>query len=293
MNPVRLAILLVAAVAAIGLALLLRNMAGKPKASTSAVATAPAKAMARVLTAARDLPVGTRLSAADMSWQSWPVDNLNAAYITDGVKPMVKPAGPAGAAETATTAAKDLISGGGEAMQALAGSIVKDAILKGEPILARKIVKGGQGGFMSVVLTPGMRAMSIPINAETGAGGFIQPGDRVDLLTSHQEQKKDSSGQGFATKVVVSNVRVLAVDQSTDPAKNGKSIVGATVTLEVPAVYAEAVAEAKARGGAVLALRSYADIGGGAGQTTTAAAVTGGSVRVFKAGLASEVAVSR
>ncbi|HZZ35327.1 MAG TPA: Flp pilus assembly protein CpaB [Caulobacteraceae bacterium] len=291
MNPVRLAILLVAAVAAIGLALLLRNMAGKPRASTSAVAAAPAKAMARVLTAARDLPVGTRLSAADMTWQSWPIDNLNAAYITDGVKPTVKPSGPAGAAETATTAAKDLISGGGEAMQALAGSTVKDAILKGEPILARKIVKGGQGGYMSVVLTPGMRAMSIPINAETGAGGFIQPGDRVDLLTSHQDQKKD--GQGYATKVVVSNVRVLAVDQTTDPAKNGKSIVGATVTLEVPAIYAEAVAEAKARGGAMLALRSYADMGGGPGQSAAAAAVTGGTVRVFKAGLVNEVAVSR
>jgi pilus assembly protein CpaB len=289
MNPVRLAILLVAAVAAIGLALLLRNMAGKPKGSSAAVAAGPAKPMARVLTAARDLPVGTRLSAQDMTWQAWPIENLNAAYVTDGAPAAPKPSGAAGTAATATTAAKDLITGGGEALQALAGSIVKDAILKGEPILARKIVKGGQGGYMSVILSPGMRAMSLGINVESAAGGFVQPGDRVDLVTSRTEQKKD--GQGFATQTVASNILVLAVDQTTDPAKNGKSIIGATVTLEIPASFVEQVAEAKARGGVMLALRSYADIGGGA--TRAAPDSAGGAVRVFRGGLVNEVAVSR
>src|SRR5438874_11188384 len=96
MNPVRLAILLVAAVAAVGLALLLRNMAGKPKAATPAVAASAAKPMARVLTASHDLEVGVRLSAQDMTWQDWPVDNLNPAYITDGAPPAVKPVAGAG-----------------------------------------------------------------------------------------------------------------------------------------------------------------------------------------------------
>jgi pilus assembly protein CpaB len=292
MNPVRLAILLVAAVAAVGLALLLRNMATKPKSSTPVVASAPAaaKPVTRVLTAARDLEIGVRLAPADMAWQDWPVESLNPAYITDGVAPAPKADGAAAAANTASTVAKDLVTGGGQALQALAGSVVKEPILKGEPILARKIVKGGEGGYMAVVLAPGMRAMSVPVNAETGAGGFVQPGDRVDLIESHQDSQK-KGGQGFDTSTVVSNVRVLAVDQNTDPAKNGKSIVGATVTLEIPAPVVEVVAEAKARGGVMLALRSYADMAGGAGRG--GAAMSGGPVRVFKGGQLNEVTVSR
>jgi pilus assembly protein CpaB len=291
MNPVRLAILLVAAVAAVGLALLLRNMATKPKAPAPVVAAAApaAKPMARVLTAARDLDIGARLTPADMTWTEWPVESLNPAYITDGATPAPKAAGAEGAAEKASTAAKDLVTGGGEAMQALAGSTVKEPILKGEPILPRKIVKGGQGGYMAVVLSPGMRAMSVPVNAETGAGGFVQPGDRVDLIESHQDSQK-KGGQGYDTTVVVSNVRVLAVDQNTDPAKNGKSIVGATVTLEIPAPTVGTVAEARARGGIMLALRSYADMAGGAGNGS---AYGTGAIRVFKAGQMNEVTVSR
>ncbi len=141
---------------------------------------------------------------------------------------------------------------------------------------------------MSVVLTPGMRAISIPINADSGAGGFVQPGDRVDVLSSHTDQKKE--GPGYETETVVSNVRVLAVDQTTEPAKNGKSIVGATVTLEIPAYSASTMAGAKVRGGLTLALRSYADIGGDPGGAVSTA---NGSVRVFKGGSVSEVAVSQ
>jgi pilus assembly protein CpaB len=289
MSPVRIVLLAVAAIAALALAIVLRNYTSKPKAAPSA-ASAPAKPMARVLAAARDLPVGTRLAANDMTWQPWPADSLNPAFITDGARPAPPKPGAEGAANTATAAAKDIVMGGGQALQAMVGNVVKDPIIKGEPILGRKLVKAGQGGYMSVVLTPGMRAMSIPVNAETGAGGFVQPGDRVDLLESHQDNGK-RNGQGFATQTVVSNVRVLAVDQTTEPAKNGKSIVGATVTLEIPAPSAQIVAEAKARGGVMLALRSYADTAGGPGSQHVAE--SGGAIRVIKGGQVSEVSVSQ
>ncbi len=291
MNPVRIVILAVAAVAAIALAIVLRNYTSKPKAQPVAAAPVEApKPTARVLTASRDLEIGTRLAASDMSWQPWPADALNAAYITDGAAAAATPTGAAGAANNATTAAKDLVTGGGEALQAMIGNVVKERIFKGEPIIGRKLVKAGEGGYMSVVLTPGMRAMSLPVNAETGAGGFVQPGDRVDLLESHQDTN-NKGGQGFATQVVVSNVRVLAVDQTTEPAKNGKSIVGATVTLEVPAASAEVVAEAKARGGVMLALRSYADTGGGAGGQRMAGA--NGTIRVIKGGQVNDVVLAQ
>ena len=287
MSPVRIVILSVAAVAAIGLALLVRNMTAPraPRAPAFAAA-APQKPMARVLVAARDLAVGTRLTDGDMTWQGWPADSLNASFITDGGAP----AQAARGAGAAAAAARDLITQGGPTMQALHGSVVKVDLVKGEPILKGKIVVAGQGGFMSVVLRPGMRAMAVPINAETGAGGFIQPGDRVDLLSAHQDASS-KSGSGFVSQIVVSNVRVLAVDQTTDPARNGKFIVGSTVTLEVPGDSTQLIAEARSRGGLALALRSYADMGGGPGPQGQSGAA--GEVRMFKGGSASEVAVLR
>jgi Flp pilus assembly protein CpaB len=83
---------------------------------------------------------------------------------------------------------------------------------------------------------------------------------------------------------------VLAVDQTTGQAKNGQSIVGATITLEVPAVIAPMVAEARARGGVMLALRSYTDTGGGPGIGGEAA---GAGVRLVKGGAVSEIMVSQ
>ncbi|HEY5107126.1 MAG TPA: Flp pilus assembly protein CpaB [Caulobacteraceae bacterium] len=286
MSPLRIVILSVAAVAAIGLALLVRNMTMAKTPTQAVIVAAAQKPMIRVLVAARDLPVGTRLKDGDLAWQGWPADSLNASYITDGGRPAPSLTG----ADAAATAAKDLVTNGGPAMEALKGAVVRDALVKGEPMVRGKVVIAGQGGFMSVMVKPGMRAMAIPVNAETGAGGFVQPGDRVDLLSAHQDASTKSGG-GFVSQIVVSNVRVLAVDQTTDPAKNGRFIVGSTVTLEIPADATQPVAEARARGGMALALRSYADMGGDPG-----GAVQGGpagEVQMIKGGTPSEVAVLR
>ncbi len=142
---------------------------------------------------------------------------------------------------------------------------------------------------MSVVLTPGMRAMSLPVTVEASAGGFILPGDRVDVLTSHPSRDQD---QGFTAETVLRNVRVLAIDQQTQPAGNSQAMVGAVVTLEIPAADTEVIARAKAQGNVMLALRSYADLGGPAGRGGPSA-IAGGSVRVIRAGQASEVTVTR
>ena len=287
MNPLRMAILGVALVAAIGLAFLLRALISPAKPPT-VVAAAPAKATVRVLVAARDLPLATRLAASDMSWQPWPADSLNPSYITDDAPSASVAGGANGAAKGLVAGAKDLVTGGGPKMQALQGAVVHDPMVKGEPIVKGKIVIAGEGGFMSVMLQPGMRAMALAVSAESGAGGFVQPGDRVDVIDAHTDQKKQGA---YVSETVVSNVKVLAVDQSTGPAKNGKSTVAATVTLEVPAASASDFATAKSRGGVILALRSYADMGGGPGGTFTAG--QGHGIRLFKGGQQSEVTVSR
>jgi pilus assembly protein CpaB len=284
MGAFRIAIIAVAAMAAILLAFMVRGMlAPKRVAAPAAVAAAPPqKPMAQVLTAKRDLAVGTRITAMDLAWQPWPVDALNPAFVTNGATPVPPPQGAQKVAQTAAQATQNLVMADGP-MQAFDGGIVKEPIMQGEPIVARKVVRGGQGGYMAVVLQPGMRAMSVPVNAETGAGGFILPGDRVDVLQSRQ----GPDGKGFVTETLMRNVRVLAIDQKTEPGKDAKSIVGALAVLEIPAADTVILARGKAQGEMQLALRSYADLSGGA---TAGGPRPGSSVmRVYRGGQVSEV----
>ena len=284
MSAVRIAILAVAAIAAIGLAFIVRGMV-TPKRPPAVVAEAPPpRPVAQVLVAKRDLAIGVRLTPAALTWQPWPVEALNAAFVTDGAAPALPAAMPDKAVQKAARAANDLVSPTGP-MQAFEGAIVKEAMVTGEPVVARKGVRAGQSGFMAVVVQPGMRAMAVPINAETAAGGFILPGDRVDVLQSLQNTETKT----FNTEVLMRNVRVLAIDQKIDPEKDARSIVGAVATLEIPAADAEVMALGRAKGEMQLALRSYADIGGppGRGGPTR---VVGETVRVFRAGKINEVA---
>lgn len=330
MKPVRILVLAVAAVAAVGLAVVVRG-ALSGKATSEAVAepvrapAPPPKPMAKVLVAARDLKIGDRLTPQDMTWQDWPLEAVNPAFVTDGAATPArtaaaagpvkaetsKPTGEAKATEAAaadsiaresgekavtavTRAVTDLADGGPKAQ--FAGAVVREPMLKGEPMVERKLVRAGQSGYLAVVLPPGMRAMAVPVKVETAAGGFILPGDRVDVLLSRQVQTADSRTV-FASSTVLQNIKVLAVDQVTQPAKDASSVVGATATLEVGAREAEALALAKAEGDLSLVLRSYADVGEPSGKTAggapAQATVTASrAVRVFRNGQSSEVTVN-
>lgn len=284
MGAARIAIVIViAGVVAIALGVLVNGMMA-PKAPPPApvMAAAPPKPEVQVLVAKKDLPVGARLAPVDLAWQSWPVEGLNPNYVTDGAAPAAEPEGAVKAAKGAARAATDLV-GGASPMQAFDGAIVREAFLKGEPITARKVVRAGQSGYMTVVLQPGMRAMAIPVTTETGAGGFILPGDRVDVIQARAAE----SGKGFSTETLMRNLKVLAIDQTTET-KDAKTVVGAVATLEVPAADTEVLARGKAQGEMILALRSYADVGGPAGRGGVTQEQT---VRITRAGESSEVAV--
>jgi len=282
MTPARIAIVAVALVASVVLALFVHGLFSRPKPAPAPVAAAAPPPMTRVLVAKTDLAVGDRLSAENMSWQSWPAATLNAAYITDGQSA----AAPEGLAATtfskARTAVGDIASGGGPKMQAMFGDIVREPIYTGQPITAKMIIHAGDSSYMAVRLPSGMRAMALPINVESGAGGFIQPGDRIDVLSTHADTAKNASG--MITETVLSNVLVLAIDQHTDQPKTGASVLGATVTLEVPEPSASSVARARSQGGLTLALRSYADMGG----PTAGRSDDSHSIRIFKGGSAAE-----
>ncbi len=314
MKPAKIAVICIAAISAIGLALVVRAMGssgGDPTAT--AVAAVEAPPMAKVLVAAKDLEPGKRLTDSDLAWKDWPVAEVNPVFITDGSVPIpgsaaseaaeAKPADAKAettrkaqeAAARVTRAATDLANGGAKAD--FIGAVVREPILAGEPIVARKIVRAGDSGYMAAYLEPGMRAMAIRVTVETAAGGFILPGDRADVLLTREVKLPDGSAGGqaakFATATVMQNVKVLAIDQNPRAAEDAQAVVGATATLEVSGRDAELLAQAKSEGDLSLVLRSYADTAGPSGRT---AAVTRRSesanlVRVHREGQTETVVV--
>uniref|UniRef100_UPI003A9298DB Flp pilus assembly protein CpaB n=1 Tax=Brevundimonas sp. TaxID=1871086 RepID=UPI003A9298DB len=269
--------------------------AAPPAAATAApvVETVP---MAKVLLPARNLEPGRRLADADLAWKDWPAADVNPMFITDGT--VAVPGGeapadkPEGAVASVTRAATNLATGGAKADYV--GSVVREPILAGEPIVGRKIVRAGDSGYMAAYLEPGMRAMAIRVTVETAAGGFILPGDRVDvLLTRETNLSNVGTSEGdrskFTSATVMQNVKVLAIDQSTRAGDDEQAVVGATATLELGPRDAEALALAKSEGELSLVLRSYADTAGPSGGVGLVARQSQ-AVRVYRGG-APEVVV--
>jgi pilus assembly protein CpaB len=308
MKPARIAVICIAAVAAIGLAFVVRAMgsSGKPVAVAAAAAPVEVRPMAKVLVAARDLQPGKRLEDADLEWKDWAVEEVNPAFITDGSTPL--PAPPT--TEQAKAAAGTLEGAAPKAVAAVArvasdvatsrgkadyfGSVVREPILKGEPIVSRKIVRAGDSGYLAAYLEPGMRAMAIRVSVETAAGGFILPGDRVDVLltrpTSSSSSVEGGQSSKFAATTVMRNLKVLAIDQTTRAGEDAQSVVGATATVEVGPADSEALALAKAQGELSLILRSYADTGGPSGRVVQAEPRST-AVRIFRGGAPEVVTV--
>jgi pilus assembly protein CpaB len=281
MGAARIIVIVVAFVAAIGVVVLMRGVIFDKKDTAQAAVAQP---MAQVVVAKRDLTIGTQIKAGDVGWEAWPANNINPAYITNGAAPAPAPDNPVKkAANVVQTAAV-----GAGPMEALYGSIVKEPILTGEPVLARKVVRGGEGGYMSVVLQPGMRAISMSVSIETSVAGWILPGDRVDVLQSQD------GPHGRVTRVVLQNMRVLAIDQKVEPEKDSKTAIGGVATLEATPAAAAVLIDAKAQGKPLyLALRSYADLGGPSGVGPEAMREKTVGIKVFRDGKASVEGVTQ
>lgn len=302
MSPVRIAVVVSAAlIGSIGLALFARSMATPPKAAVVAAApvvTAPP--MTRVLVAAHDLQPGDRLTKDDFTWQDWPKKGLNPDFVTDGPTPSAQ--APLGdkLIGASTLKVRDTLAGGAAGASAdYIGAIVRSPMLRGEPLVPAKVVsRGKDAGVLAVTLNPGMRAMSVPMSAENAAGGFILPGDHVDVMQSRKVDLPFGAGQRFASGSILRNVRVLAVDQDTHASDKAPAKVGSTATLEVTPEQAEFLALSKSQGDLTLILRSYADIGGGSTEGNGPSLGRGAgfaptTVRVYRNGAPADVMVSR
>jgi len=237
MNPGRIIVLVIAGIAAVGAAMMARNLTRQPEPQAVAEVPmhAPKAAVAQVLVARRDIAIGRRITPEELSWQEWPVEALNDAFITQKQN--------------------------ANALQNYAGAIARTKIAAGEPISDRKLVNPGDAGFMAAVLSPGMRAVSVRISVETGAGGFILPNDRVDVLLTQERQKsrRNERADGYFARTILENVRVLAIDQSFKQVEDEEVVIGSTATLALNRKDAELLALAEASGNLSLALRSVAD----------------------------------
>jgi pilus assembly protein CpaB len=189
----------------------LRNIDTNPK----AVATRT------VVVAATPLRFGTQLSAGALREVEWP----------EGAVP----------AGTFASAA-DLLANGKR--------IVLASIEPNEPILRQKITGPGQRATLSAVIQVGMKAVTIRVNDVEGVGGFVLPGDHVDVLMTRQGMEKGSGNND----VVIQNARVLAVDQIADDSTDKPAVVKA-VTLEVDTVAAQKLSLASSIGALSLVLR--------------------------------------
>src|SRR5882757_7546365 len=242
MNTARIVVLVIA-IGAGGVAAYLASGSDKEVAAPAAVQHLPTM---DVLVAKDDINLGQTVAAESLQWQTWTESSASGSFIRKKDRP--------------------------DAITQIVGSIARAPFIAGEPIREQKLVKANGSGFMAAILPSGMRAVSTEISAETGAGGFILPNDRVDVILSKREKQPVPDGppvEIVSSQLVVSNVRVLAIDQAPKEKEGQNAVLGKTATLELSPEEVGVLAKARLSGTLSLALRSIAD-----SKTTAVAAAT-------------------
>jgi pilus assembly protein CpaB len=222
-----------------------------------------------VLVAKSDIGLGQSVSPENLQWQTWPAATASNNFIRRNERP--------------------------EATKEVSGSIARTPFLAGEPIREPKLVRANGAGFMAAILPTGMRAISTDISPETGAGGFILPNDRVDVILSKREKNPDRTGSADTvnSEIILTNVRVLAIDQAPKEKDGQNAVVGKTVTLELRPEQAETLARARQSGTLSLALRSIADINMIENGSYDQPAKRGESVNVVRYGVQSSMTIQK
>jgi pilus assembly protein CpaB len=229
MNRARIVVILTAAIVAVCLVWFSDGLLGGKNDAKSAKTDGQ-----EILVAARDIGVGEAVEPEAMRWTRFPDESVTPAMITRKTDAAV--------------------------VKSLEQSLAIQPIFAGEPINERKLAKADSKDVLSSMLPKGKRAVTIKLNEESGVGGFILPNDRVDVLVVRTVGKKSTA------ETVITNVRVLALDQSTTPVKKDDTKTdkkgggfAKTATLELEPEQAVALATAASVGKISLALRSLAE----------------------------------
>jgi pilus assembly protein CpaB len=235
--------------------------------------SAPAQPVANlqtveILVAKSDIGLGQSVKPDDLQWQVWPASTASGNFISRASK--------------------------ADAIKDITGSIARTPFVAGEPIREQKLVKADGSGFMAAILPSGYRAISTEISPETGAGGFILPNDRVDVILSRREKNPDRNGPDVAhSEIILTNIRVLAIDQAPKEKDGTNTLVGKTVTLELKPEQTETLARARQSGSLSLALRSIADVKVVEKPDDQAANRRGESLNVIRYGVANQQTVQK
>lgn len=233
MKPARVVIMAVAVLAA-GLAGYLAMNLTAPTVQVNEISATPViekMPTLDVLVVSASLPVGARLNEETMEWKGWPEDAVIEGLIRRDSRP--------------------------DAIAELTGAIVRLPVFTGEPLRPEKIVDSSSR-IMSSLLPAGKRAIATEISVATSAGGFILPNDRVDVIMV----RRKTDEEGFVTETILSNIRVLAIDQRIEEdAQGNRTAVGTTATLELTPEQSKIITVAQQMADRLtLALRSVADV---------------------------------
>jgi pilus assembly protein CpaB len=229
----RIIVLLVAVVVAGATAMYARSWIEGQRNTVAPVAAPAHEEIYEVLVADANIPAGTFVKPQHLRWQRWPTDDVPETYVLKG------------------TRSKD----------AMVGAVVRRGISEGFPITDGSVVKPGERGFLAAVLAPGMRAVSLPINATSGNSGLVFPGDRFDLILTQTLQGGDGETTRRVSETVLHDIRIIAMGSDTsDELGEGKNYEKAkTATFEVEPRVAEKVALLTELGKLSLSLRSLAN----------------------------------
>ena len=259
MNTARIVVLVIALGAGGVAAYLASGYDNKPAPAAPVAEKLPT---VEVLVAKTDIQLGQAVKAEDLQWQTWPSATASSAFIRRDNRP--------------------------EAQTQIAGSIARVPLMQGEPIREQKLVKADGSGFMAAILPSGMRAVSTEISAETAAGGFILPNDRVDIVLTRRLKNPDGANGGsdlILSEVILSNIRVLAIDQAPKEKDGQNAVIGKTVTLELKPDQVATISASRQGGTLTLALRSIADANASDSVPEDQAAKRPGGVNVIRYGV--------
>jgi pilus assembly protein CpaB len=263
-------ILLVVALVAGGLAAYLATRGDQPQQIAESPPKVIQEAKEQILVATTQIGVGQRLTNDTIAWQDWPQGAVRAEYVTRAAVP--------------------------DALDTMKGTIARFEFFPGEPILDAKLVHSNEG-YLSAVLAKGMRGVSVGVSAESAAGGYIVPNDRVDVVLTH------SGLSGQVSETILADVKVLAIglrlgeagttgapDDPEDPRSNVFQN-SAIATLELTPSQSETIINAARIGSLSLVLRSIVDFA----STPQNAIDTGGNkaIRIIRYGVGSDVMAGR
>jgi pilus assembly protein CpaB len=210
-----------------------------------------------VIVADERIPIGTTLTKGFLRWQKWPNDAIQSTFLS--------------------SEARD-----GKLVKKLVGATVRQRVAEGTPITEDMVFRRGKTGFLSGIIDEGFRAIALKIDIPSGVGGFILPGDRVDVLVTFNARQltqglSSSNTEGglgedsgprvighakYSSETILQDVRVLGIDQKFKEVEDN-ALVAKSATLEVSPKQAEILTVARAMGKLSLTLRSKANDGSG------------------------------